>query len=226
MNRHIQPTPQPTMPPTTHELIAVLALDAPLHPQRLARRLAGPLLVALVVSTGAVWALWGLNPHLPQTAAQPTFALKLLWLVATAVAGLWALQRLSRPGVGMGRAAICMAAATACMAGLGAAQWLRTPPQAHAALWQGVSWQTCSLSIAALSLPVLVALLWVLRQWAPTRPALTGLAAGWLAGSLAAVVYSLHCPEASLTFYALWYGAGIALAAALGACAGARGLRW
>jgi hypothetical protein len=47
-----------------------------------------------------------------------------------------------------------------------------------------------------------------------------------LAGSLASGIYSLHCPETSLTFFAVWYVGGMALATGLGALLGGRWLRW
>jgi hypothetical protein len=47
-----------------------------------------------------------------------------------------------------------------------------------------------------------------------------------LAGSLAASIYSLHCPETSLTFFAVWYAGGIALVSGVGAVMGWRMLRW
>jgi hypothetical protein len=90
----------------------------------------------------------------------------------------------------------------------------------------GGSWEVCSVRIVALSLPVLGALLWALRQLAPTRPALTGAVAGMLAGSLAASIYSLHCTETSLTFFAAWYAGGIILVSGMGAVLGLRILRW
>ena len=112
------------------------------------------------------------------------------------------------------------------MLSLGLMQWLQTDAGARSAQWMGGSWQVCSVSIVSLSLPVLGALLWALRQLAPTRPALTGAVAGMLAGSLAASIYSLHCPETSLTFFAVWYAGGIALMSVVGAVLGMRVLRW
>jgi hypothetical protein len=38
--------------------------------------------------------------------------------------------------------------------------------------------------------------------------------------------YALACPEVSLTFVAIWYSLGIALAGVLGAFLGPRVLRW
>jgi hypothetical protein len=82
------------------------------------------------------------------------------------------------------------------------------------------------LSIAFVALPVLAALLWTLRDMAPTRPALTGALSGFGAGALAAMLYSLHCTENSFAFFAIWYSTGMGLSAILGAVLGTRFLRW
>jgi hypothetical protein len=47
-----------------------------------------------------------------------------------------------------------------------------------------------------------------------------------MAGSLAGLVYSLHCPETAYAFLAVWYVAGMALMASVGAVLGTRLLRW
>jgi len=65
-----------------------------------------------------------------------------------------------------------------------------------------------------------------MRAWAPTRLRLTGAAAGFAAGAIAAVVYCLHCPEMSEVFVGAWYLLGILLPAALGALIGPRALAW
>ena len=93
-------------------------------------------------------------------------------------------------------------------------------------LMLGGSWQICSASIAALSVPLLAALLWMLRGMAPTRPALAGASAGLMAGAIAGLVYSLHCPETAYAFLAVWYVAGMAVMTGVGALLGARLLRW
>jgi hypothetical protein len=90
----------------------------------------------------------------------------------------------------------------------------------------GGSWEVCSASIAALSVPLLAALLWMLRGMAPTRPALVGASAGLMAGAMASLVYSLHCIETAYAFVAVWYVAGIAVMTGVGALLGSRLLRW
>lgn len=68
--------------------------------------------------------------------------------------------------------------------GLGLNQSFQTSPAARVDLWVDNSWQTCALSIMVLSLPLLGALLRVLRQMATARPALAGAVAGAVAGAM------------------------------------------
>lgn len=210
----------------TNDLIALLASDT-LQPQAPVRQqLLQKLLLGAVACGVLLLALFGLNPRMDEMATHPAFATKMLWLAALMGFSLYGLFRLARPGVGAGHTLWGMGLALLAMFSLGLVQLLQTDAGARTAQWIGGSWQVCSVSIVALSLPILGALLWALRQLAPTRPVLTGGVAGVLAGSLAASIYSLHCTETSLTFFAVWYVAGMALATALGAVLGARWLRW
>lgn len=210
----------------TNDLIALLATDT-LQPQKPVRQQLLRQLVLGAVACGVLLVvLFGLNPHLDKMATHPAFLTKMLWLVALMGFSLYGLFRLARPGVEAGHNLWGIGLSLLAMFSLGLLQFLQTDSGDQTAQWMGGSWQVCSVSITALSLPVLGALLWALRQLAPTRPMLTGAVAGVLAGSLAASIYSLHCTETSLTFFAVWYVAGMALATALGALMGARWLRW
>jgi hypothetical protein len=210
----------------TNDLIALLASDTLQTQKPVRRRLRAPLLTGAVVCTLLLLAVFGLNPQMAQMAVHPAFITKMLWLAALMGFSLLGLSRLARPGVGAGHNLVGLGLALMAMLSLGFIQWLQTDTGARTAQWMGDSWQVCSVSIVALALPVLGALLWALRQLAPTRPALTGAVAGMLAGSLAASIYSLHCTETSLTFFAIWYAGGISLVSAFGAAVGARWLRW
>ena len=210
----------------TNDLIALLATDT-LQPQKPVRQqLLRQLLLGALVCGVLLLAVFGLNPQMDQMAVHPAFITKMLWLTALMGFSLYGLFRLARPGVTAGATLKGIGLTLLAMVSLGLVQWLQTHTNERMAQWMGSSWEICALSIAALSLPVLVALLWALRQLAPTRPALTGAVAGMLAGSLAACIYSLHCIETSLTFFAIWYVAGMALTTVLGAVLGARVLRW
>lgn len=210
----------------TNDLIALLASDT-LQPQKPVRqKLLRQLVLGAVVCGVLLFTLFGLNPQMDQMAVHPAFITKILWLTALMGFSLYGLFRLARPGVGAGNTLFGLGLALLAMGSLGVMQWLQADAGARSAQWMGSSWQVCSANIVALSLPVLGALLWALRQLAPTRPALAGAVAGMLAGSLAASIYSLYCTETSLTFFAVWYAGGIALVSGVGAVLGLRVLRW
>lgn len=210
----------------TNDLIALLASDT-LQPQAPVRQqLLQKLLLGAVACGVLLLALFGLNPRMDEMATHPAFVTKMLWLAALMGFSLYGLFRLARPGVGAGHTLWGIGLALLAMFSLGLLQLLQTESGARTAQWMGGSWQVCSVSIVALSLPILGALLWALRHLAPTRPVLTGAVAGVLAGSLAASIYSLHCPETSLTFFAVWYVAGMALATLSGMVLGSRLLKW
>ena len=54
----------------------------------------------------------------------------------------------------------------------------------------------------------------------------TGAVLGLFAGAMAALVYTLHCPELSPAFLVVWYSLGMLIPAAVGAALGERLLRW
>jgi hypothetical protein len=84
----------------------------------------------------------------------------------------------------------------------------------------------CLWCIPLLAVPLLIAILWAFRFFAPTRLRLAGFSAGLLAGATAAVMYTLHCEETAAAFVATWYSAGMLLPALLGWLIGPRVLRW
>jgi hypothetical protein len=67
---------------------------------------------------------------------------------------------------------------------------------------------------------------WILKDLAPTRLRWTGAGAGLAAGSLGALVYTLHCPELAAPFIGVWYLLGMLIPTAVGALLGPRLLRW
>jgi hypothetical protein len=93
-------------------------------------------------------------------------------------------------------------------------------------MWLGKTWKKCPWLVLMLSAPIFVGLLWSFRRLAPTRLRAAGAAAGLAAGSWAATLYCLHCPEVSALFVLTWYTLGIGMAAAIGALLGPRMMRW
>ena len=211
----------------TNDLIAMLAAEASATPTvSPLRRCAQAIAAGMAVSLVLVLTLWGLNPELNALARTQAFWVKVVWLVLTCLFAAPVVMHLSRPGIAAGRGVWGIAAALLGMVMLALAQVATVDADTGIQLMLGRSWQICSASIAALSVPLLAALLWMLRGMAPTRPALAGASAGLMAGALASLVYSLHCTETAYAFVAVWYVAGIAVMAGVGALLGSRLLRW
>ena len=211
----------------TNDLIAMLATEASATPTvSPLRRCVQATATGLAISLALVLTLWGLNPELNALAHTQAFWVKVVWLVLTCTFAVPVVMHLARPGVAAGRGVWGIAAALAGMAILALAQVATVDADTGMSLMLGGSWQVCSASIAALSVPLLAALLWMLRGMAPTRPALAGASAGLMAAAMSGLVYSLHCPETAYPFLAVWYVAGMALMAGVGALLGSRLLRW
>lgn len=211
----------------TNDLIAMLATEASVTPTvSPLRRCAQATAAGVAVSLVLVLTLWGLNPELNALAHTQTFWVKVVWLVLTCTFAAPVVMHLARPGVAAGRGVWGIAAALLGMAMLAWMQVATVDADTGMQLMLGRSWQECSVSIAALSVPLLAALLWMLRGMAPTRPALAGASAGLMAGAMSGLVYSLHCPETAYAFLAVWYVAGMAVMTGVGALLGSRLLRW
>jgi hypothetical protein len=211
----------------TDELIALLATGtAPVDQRATAWRFGSALGAAAVASTLLMAAWLGVRSDLAHAFADPMLWVKLAFPALLAAGGLAATLRLGHPGAGLGRIPAGIASPVLALWALAVAVLLAADPARRAELLLGDTWYECPFNIVALGLPVLVAALWAIRGLAPTRLRLAGTAAGLLAGALGALVYALHCPEMAAPFLAVWYVAGIALAAGLGALAGPRLLRW
>jgi hypothetical protein len=211
----------------TNDLIAMLATEASAAPTvSPLRRYVQATAAGVAISLALVLTLWGLNPELNDLAHTQAFWVKVVWLVLTCTFAAPVVMHLARPGVAAGRGVWGIAAGLMGMAMLALMQVATADADTGMQLMLGSSWQECSASIAALSVPLLTALLWMLRDMAPTRPALSGASAGLMAGALASLVYSLHCTETAYAFVAVWYVAGIALMSCVGALLGSRLLRW
>jgi len=210
----------------TGELIALLSNDAPAaRGGRFAPRLLAAAVIGAAVSLGVLVAWLGMRP-MHEAMRSGSFWMKAGYTSLLAASGLFVTVRLARPGGSIGAALWIAAAAVAWLATMAGMETMRTPDGGMAHLWLGWTWQVCPFRILALSLPVLVGALLALRRMAPTQPALTGAMAGLFAGAVGATVYGLYCRETAAAFVVVWYSAGVAACAALGAAVGARLLRW
>jgi hypothetical protein len=210
----------------TTDLIELLARDVKAIPPAVAgRRLLAALVAGGVVTLAIVVLVLRCQPLLA-AAHQPWFWMKAAYTGLLALAGAVIVRRLSLPGTGVGAGALAAGVLILAMLALGTGEILAAAPAGRLALWLGHTWKVCSPLILLLALPIYACLVAAIRALAPTRPVLTGAAAGLTAGALAATLYGLHCPEQSAAFVASWYTLGIAAAAAFGAVTGGRLLRW
>jgi hypothetical protein len=210
----------------TADLIELLARDV----SAASSGVVGKRLLSALAAGGLVtFAIVALGLHcqpLLAAAQQPWFWMKAAYTGLLTVAGAIIVKRLSVPGARVGAAPIAAGLVIVAMLALGAGQIISAGPAGRVALWLGHTWKVCSPLILLLAVPIYASLIIAIRGLAPTRPALTGAAAGFAAGALAATLYGLHCPEQAAAFVATWYTLGIAAASALGAIAGSRLLRW
>lgn len=211
----------------TDELVALLAADAaPVARTGASRHIAMAMAVAIPLTIVTMLLTMGTRPDLAQAMLYPAFWLKVLFPAAVACAGFATLARLARPGVSarIGEIAIVLPLLLLWLMAISA--YAGAPASERASMVWGESWQVCSLSIVLLSVPIFAAAFASLRRLAPTRLARAGACAGVLSGAASAAIYAFHCPETALPFMAIWYVAGIAASAGIGAVLGPRLLRW
>ena len=211
----------------TDDLVSMLSTGAePVDPKRVAWR------YVLAVGGGSLAALalmamtLKVNPALSQELSEPMFWVRETFCASLGVVGIVGITRLARPGRPLGLIPVGIALPVIAMWALAAVILLTAPSPSRAQLIFGRTARVCPFLIAMIAAPVFFALVWALRGLAPTRLRLTGGIAGFAAGSIGALVYSLHCPELAAPFIGIWYLLGITICASLGVWAGPRLLRW
>lgn len=212
---------------TTDELIRQLAANAtPLPRGAGVRRLAVGIAGGAAVSAGIIVAWFGAPLQAVQHTGPAAFAMKLLFSVALFAASFALLFIAARPGRDVGKKWLWLIVPPALIAVSAAMELSIAPPPVRASLWLGSTWQICLSAVIFLSIPVFAGVLWAFQRLAPTDLRLAGLLAGLTAGSAAAVLYALYCPETTATFLLSWYLLGILAAGLIGLWIGPRLLRW
>jgi hypothetical protein len=154
------------------------------------------------------------------------FWIREAYCLALSAVALVAVHRLARPGRRLGLVPAALALVVIAMWALAVVALAQASPQRRPQLVFGATAAVCPFLIALIAAPLLIAHLWIMRNLAPTRLALAGAAAGLAAGSMAALVYTLHCPELAAPFIGIWYLCGILIPTMLGAWLGPALLRW
>jgi hypothetical protein len=211
----------------TEELVSLLTRGTEaVDPRWLARRYLIALSAGAAIATLLMSAWLGVRPTLLRDLSVPMYWAKEAFCAALGAAGLIAVARLARPGRRLGWVLMAVAAPIVTMWLLSAVALLTADPRDRSLLIFGQTAGVCPFRIALISTPLFVGIFWAIRGLAPTRLRLAGAAGGFAAGSLGALVYSLHCPELAAPFLGIWYVLGITIPTAVGAWAGPRLLRW
>lgn len=214
-----------TTPQDTSNLIEALALDtapAPaVSPRLAAAAVLGGLMAFALLALGL-----GFRPDIAEAPATRMFWMKAFYTALLAIGGFWAVNHAARPAGSPRRGMMLALLVFALLVAIGAWRFMGAAPDARMPMLLGQSWRICPRNILMLGLPILAAVLLVVRGMAPTRLSLAGAAAGLFSGGLAATIYGLHCPEHTMAFVAVWYSLGVASVTALGAALGHWVLRW
>jgi hypothetical protein len=211
----------------TDDLVTMLASGgAVADPHAVARRYAVGLAAGAGVALLLVTMLLGVRPDLAAATRLPMFWIKFGYVAALAAASVMLALRMSRPGARVAWTPMALAAPVIAMWVLALVVVGRGGAAEFTTEFFGRTWRSCPLLIAGLSIPLFVAMLWVMRGMAPTRLRAAGAVAGLVAGTIAALAYSLHCPELGAPFLGFWYVLGMLLPTAAGALLGPRLLRW
>jgi len=211
----------------TEDWVSMLATGVEaIDPTRTARchllAIGGGLAGALALTGGFL----RLNPALSHVVLEPMFWIREAYCASLALLGFTAVTRWARPGIRLGFVPAGIGIVVMVMWIFAATVLLRAPAQNRSHLVFGTTAAVCPFLIALVAAPLFIAFVWVLRGLAPTRLRLAGAAAGFAAGSLGALVYSLHCPELAAPFLGTWYLLGMLIPTSLGAWLGPRLLRW
>ncbi len=211
----------------TENLTAILAADLePVDSKRTMRRyligIAAGALGAFILTGGVL----RLNPALAREVTAPAFWVRELYCASLGALAVPAVARLARPGVPLGLLPAGIVAVVLIMWVLAATTLLSAASQLRVRLLLGTTFAVCPFLIAFVSAPLFLSFLWILKGLAPTRLRCAGAGAGFAAGSVGALVYTLHCPELTTPFIGTWYLLGMLIPTAIGASLGPRMLRW
>jgi hypothetical protein len=211
----------------TTDLIDRLAADLhPTSPRAAWKRLTVALSAGSVVALGAAWLSLGLGNDFAVMLLTSSLWMKWAYALGVSAAALSLCVRLAQPEGAPGALPFLLGVPLLMLGAIALMEVAGVPAGERRDLWLGRTAVMCPWIIAALAIPIFVAVLLALRTLAPTRQRLAGFSAGCLAGAAAAGLYAIHCNETAAAFVVTWYTAGILLPGLVGVLIGSRVLRW
>jgi hypothetical protein len=179
-------------------------------------------LAALILTAGVLH----VNPALPHEVSEFAFWVRELYCSSLGVLAVLCVARLGRPSTRLGLLPTGIAVVVLIMWILGAISLSSAASQSRIHLLLGTTFAVCPFLIAFISAPLFFSFLWILEDLAPTRLRWAGAGAGFAAGAIGALIYTLHCPEPTTPFIATWYLLGMSIPTVAGASLSRRVLRW
>lgn len=211
----------------TDDLIAVLSTNVEqVNRGQLVRMVSAAIAISTAVVVVLVLIVLGGRPDLMKGAAFAFLFLKLSFTLIVLVPASIFLIRLSRPSGERGTPVALLTLPFIAIMLLAATSLALTPSSHWSEVILGDQWLECFLSIPIIAIVPFAAIVWVVRQTAPTDLTRAGAVAGLVAGAVSAVGYAFHCTDDSLPFIAIWYGGTIAACTLAGTKLGPRLLRW
>lgn len=211
----------------TDDLIKALVADNASTKPPIGRTLAVSLLAGIVISCLVYTMTMTLRSDFFWSILHaPRFQFKFAFTLAVALPALLVARRLARPDAEPAGLASLLALPALVLLGGVAAEMMTQPAEHWAVYAKGSNSLICMAMIPLLAAGPLAAMLYALRQGAPSYPGWAGAAAGLLASGIGATLYASHCSDDSPLFVSIWYPAGIAIVTAAGALLGKRLLRW
>lgn len=189
-----------------------------------ARALGAALAAGVLVSLGVFLVALGVRPDIGSALLSWRFDVKLAIAAVAVTAALidclrWiGPERRNAPAVSLVAVGLLVAWVGIELASVPPGEWYSRMVGSNAVV--------CLVSIPALSLAPLAALLWVMRSGAPSSPAWAGAAVGGVSAACGAALYATHCMEDSPLFVAIWYSLAALPVIGSGALAGSRLLKW
>ena len=211
----------------TQQLVESLSRDVPrVARHALIARLAMGTILGSCVTAVLVAAVLGIRPDLRIAIHGLSFWMKWTYTISLGLGAALALARLARPAARLTYGQWVLGIPILLLAAIAIRELASTPSASWRSVWLGQSWMVCPWIVLILAMPIFGGLLWSFRRLAPIRLRAAGAAAGFVAGSWAAAIYCLHCPESSALFVLTWYSLGIALSTGMGAVLAPRLMRW
>ena len=212
----------------TDELINTLVADhaAQPGPKPVAYGLVMAIIGGVAISAALFSIMLGVRPDIVSALGTWRFGLKIGDNLVLAIAAAWVALRLSSPTTTPLSAMRALLVPALLLLGAVVYELVTIPASAWPSRAIGVNGVMCLASIISLSIVPLGAVVYALRQGAPTSPAVMGAVVGLLAGALGATVFAMHCTNDSPLFVAIWYALAIDLMSMFGLVVGRHALRW